>query len=115
MGSPIFLSTSINADNPRLKLTRKAGLTTECFSIGQALKTTMTNSASSTVLLAVDGMGCGACVAKIEKTAKVVEGVSTVSVDLANKQASIGFSAPADATTIAKAIDAAGYETTILG
>ncbi|WP_022710750.1 heavy-metal-associated domain-containing protein [Pseudochrobactrum sp. AO18b] len=75
----------------------------------------MTQSVSSTVLLSVDGMGCGSCVAKIEKTAKAVEGVSTVSVDLAKKQASIGFSAPANAETIAKAIDAAGYETKILG
>lgn len=74
----------------------------------------MTNSSSSTVLLSVDGMGCGACAAKIEKTAMAIEGVSTVSVDLANKQASIGFSAPAEATVIAKAIDAAGYETKIL-
>ncbi|HWD14506.1 heavy metal-associated domain-containing protein [Pseudochrobactrum sp. sp1633] len=75
----------------------------------------MTNSASSFVTLSVGGMGCGACVAKIEKIAKTVDGVSTVSVDLPNKQASIGFSAPADAATIAKAIDAAGYETQILG
>lgn len=75
----------------------------------------MTHSASSTVLLSVDGMGCGACVAKIEKTTKAIDGVSTVHVDLANKQVSVGFSAPADATAIAKAIDDAGYATTTLG
>ncbi|MBX8813099.1 heavy-metal-associated domain-containing protein [Pseudochrobactrum algeriensis] len=99
----------------RLKLTRKAGLPQAGLSARSALKIIMTQSVSSTVLLSVDGMGCGSCVAKIEKTAKAVEGVSTVSVDLAKKQASIGFSAPADAAAIAKAIDAAGYETKILG
>lgn len=75
----------------------------------------MTNSASAVVTLAIEGMGCGACVAKIEKTAQSVAGVSDITIDLANKQASIRFAPPADAASIAKAIDEAGYETQITG
>lgn len=71
-------------------------------------------SNSSVVTFTVKGMGCGACAAKIEKAVTALAGVSEITFDLAVKQASIHFNAPADATTIAKTIDAAGYETTRL-
>lgn len=72
----------------------------------------MTNS--STVTFTIERMGCGACAAKIEKTVKALEGVSDINIDMASKQASICFSAPAHAETIASAIHAAGYQTQVL-
>lgn len=71
-------------------------------------------SNSSSVTFAVKGMGCGACAAKIEKAVTGIAGVSAITFDIPAKQASIQYSAPADASNIAAAIDNAGYETTIL-
>ena len=55
----------------------------------------------------VDGMTCAACVAHVEKAVKSVEGVEEVSVSLLTN--SMGVSGNADAASICKAVEDAGY------
>lgn len=55
----------------------------------------------------VDGMTCAACVAHVEKAVKSVEGVEEVSVSLLTN--SMGVSGNADAASICKAVENAGY------
>lgn len=60
------------------------------------------------VQLHIDGMSCASCVGRIEKALKQVEGVSSVSVNLANETASVGGTATN--TALATALNRAGYQ-----
>ena len=66
--------------------------------------------------LTVKGMSCGGCVRHVETALKKVDGVGSVTVDLAKGKASVEYD-PAKATpeALKKAVDAAGYPTTIGG
>ena len=57
----------------------------------------------------VDGMSCGGCVGRVERALTGVAGVSSASVNLANKRAEIAFSGEPDAQAVASALDTAGY------
>lgn len=59
------------------------------------------------VTLMIDGMGCAACVGRIERALKKIPGVTAVAVNLSTEQASI--SGTADPHTLIKAIAEAGY------
>ena len=63
----------------------------------------------------VQGMGCAACVARVENTLKACKGVSGVSVSLASNSAQVDFDP--DQTTPAElqqAVRNAGYELNVV-
>lgn len=57
----------------------------------------------------VTGMGCSACVKRVEKAASKVEGVTEVSVNLLTETMEVFFSAPATVEEITEAVKKAGY------
>jgi len=61
--------------------------------------------------LAVKGMACASCVARVEKAILAVPGIASASVNLATEQAEVVFSGVPDLSTVALAIDRAGYRT----
>ena len=59
----------------------------------------------------VKGLGCAACVARVENTLKAVEGVADCSVSLASNSASVEYdNATTSAEKLQKAIQDAGYD-----
>ncbi len=56
----------------------------------------------------IEGMMCAHCCARVEKALKAVEGVESVTVDLAAKTAEVTGSASASA--LKKAVTDAGYQ-----
>jgi P-type Cu+ transporter len=58
-------------------------------------------------LLAIDGLHCAACVARVESALRGVPGVSQVSVNLASHEARVEASAPLEALQLA--VEKAGY------
>lgn len=65
-----------------------------------------------TYTLTIEGMSCGHCKARVEKALEGVEGVSSVSVDLADKSARVEGSDALSPAALAKAVSAAGYAVT---
>jgi heavy metal translocating P-type ATPase len=64
-----------------------------------------------TIDLAVEGMTCASCVARIEKALKAVPGVTAANVNLATERANVRVVAGAvDAADLEKAVAAVGYE-----
>ena len=64
--------------------------------------------------LNVQGMSCGHCVQHVEAALKKVAGVGSVSVDLAKGKASVEYDpVKTKPEALKKAVDAAGYPTTI--
>jgi len=61
-------------------------------------------------VLKVDGMSCGHCVSSIEKNVGELTGVSTVKVDLANKEVSVEFDNAATLVQIKETIEDQGYD-----
>ena len=70
--------------------------------------------ANQTRIINIDGMTCGGCVASVHKATDGIDGVETISVDLANNLATVTFD---DTKTtieeIATAIDDAGFDATV--
>ncbi len=60
------------------------------------------------VELAIDGMTCASCVARVERALAAVPGVASATVNLATERATVQGSA--DATALIKAVEAAGYD-----
>ncbi|HEX6929157.1 MAG TPA: heavy metal translocating P-type ATPase [Gammaproteobacteria bacterium] len=67
-----------------------------------------------TVELAIDGMTCASCVARVEKALRAVPGVMTASVNLATEKARIETNG-ADIAGLISAVRAAGYQATPVG
>ncbi|WP_430677324.1 heavy metal translocating P-type ATPase [Mesorhizobium album] len=64
-----------------------------------------------TIELAIDGMTCASCVARIERALKAEPGVTQAIVNLATERASVRVVAgAADVSVLAKVISEAGYE-----
>ncbi len=61
--------------------------------------------------IAIEGMSCGHCVARVEKALKSVTGVTAVEVSLAEKSASVTGEGLAD-EALRAAVEDAGYEVT---
>lgn len=59
--------------------------------------------------LTVEGMTCASCVARVEKTIQKIEGVESVSVNLATEKAAISFTKKTDLNLIASVVEEAGY------
>jgi copper chaperone len=69
----------------------------------------------TTINLTVKGMSCGGCVRHVETALKKVAGVGAVSVDLAKGKASVEYDpVKTKPEALKKAVDAAGYPTTIV-
>lgn len=69
------------------------------------------NAGAKSVVVPIQGMSCGACVANVKRTLKSVEGVKEVEVSLENKQARIQFdAAKVKPEGLAAAIQKAGYK-----
>src|SRR6476659_2505777 len=59
--------------------------------------------------LAIEGMTCAACVARVEKALAGVPGVTRASVNLATERAEVEFAGAPDLAAARRAVDAAGY------
>ncbi len=63
---------------------------------------------SQTVDLAIEGMTCASCVARVERALTAVPGVASASVNLATERATV--TGTADAALLQKAVEAVGYD-----
>ncbi len=66
-------------------------------------------SADSAISLPIEGMTCASCVARIERTLGKIEGVQSVSVNLATERADIRVSKAVDRNELVQAVETAGY------
>ncbi len=57
----------------------------------------------------IEGMSCASCVGRVEKTLSALAGVRDASANLANETVQISFDAPVQTSTIAHALENAGY------
>ncbi|MGO3891460.1 MAG: heavy metal translocating P-type ATPase [Paenalcaligenes sp.] len=68
------------------------------------------NSApTATISLPIEGMTCASCVGRVEAALSKVEGVSTVSVNLATERADIQASGQIDRQALVQAVEKSGY------
>ncbi|MBD7988133.1 cadmium-translocating P-type ATPase [Luteimonas sp. Sa2BVA3] len=65
-----------------------------------------------TLELAIDGMTCASCVARVERALQAVPGVSAAAVNLATERATVRGAA--DAALLLAAVDRAGYDARVL-
>ena len=72
-------------------------------------KSEMTASAEKMVVLNVEGMTCGHCVARVQKALDAAPGVETARVDLESGTAEVRFGAETDPATLIEVIEASGY------
>jgi Cu+-exporting ATPase len=64
--------------------------------------------------LAIEGMTCSSCVARVEKKLNAVPGV-TATVNLTTEKAHVELSGPVDDEALVAAVERAGYGATVLG
>lgn len=70
---------------------------------------------SETIELAIKGMTCASCVARIERALKAVPGVSSAAVNLATERATVTIVAGAvELSSLEAAVHAAGYEARLI-
>ncbi|WP_196251760.1 heavy-metal-associated domain-containing protein, partial [Burkholderia glumae] len=67
-----------------------------------------------TTELRIEGMTCGGCARRVERTLAQIPGVATAQVDLEAKTASVTCLPDVDAKTLAEAVTAAGYPARVL-
>lgn len=67
------------------------------------------DSFESTLSLPIEGMTCASCVGRVEKSISGVEGVHSVSVNLATERATIIADDRVERADLANAVEAAGY------
>lgn len=72
--------------------------------------TSDTDTTTATISLPIEGMNCASCVGRVEAALAKVEGVGSVSVNLATERADIQPSGPIDRQTLVQAVEKAGYE-----
>lgn len=63
----------------------------------------------SNVTMQIEGMSCNHCKAAVERSVAAVDGVQSVKVDLAAKQAQVEWDAPATLEAIKQAVEDSGY------
>lgn len=68
------------------------------------------NDAETQVSLPIEGMTCASCVGRVEAALTKVEGVESVSVNLATERADILLNTPVERMALIKAIENVGYE-----
>ena len=64
----------------------------------------------ASMTLVVKGMSCMGCVKSVKGVLEAIQGVKSVSVDLASGQTVIEYDTPMDVSLFEKAIDDAGFE-----
>ena len=70
--------------------------------------------AEQTRIINIDGMTCGGCVASVHTATADIEGLNTISIELADNLATVSFDdSKTSAEAIAAAIDDAGFEATV--
>jgi Cu+-exporting ATPase len=75
---------------------------------------TTTAPPTEEVRLAISGMTCASCSARIERKLGRVEGIRSASVNLATEQARVTFSAPLTAARIVQEVERTGYGASLL-
>ena len=65
--------------------------------------------AEASISLPIEGMTCASCVGRVEKALARVEGVGSVSVNLATERADIRPAGPVDRAALVQAVEKAGY------
>lgn len=70
--------------------------------------------ANQTRIINIAGMTCGGCVASVHTATNEIDGVQTISVDLADNLATVTFDdSKTSAEAIATAIEDAGFDATV--
>ncbi|WP_420229417.1 heavy-metal-associated domain-containing protein [Psychrobacter sp. ER1] len=70
--------------------------------------------ADQTRIIKIDGMTCGGCVASVHTATADIDGLETITVDLADNLATVTFDdSKTSAEAIASVIDDAGFEATV--
>ncbi len=64
---------------------------------------------STTFTLPISGMTCASCVCRVEESLARVPGVASVAVNLATEAATVSGGGSLSSSSLAQAIDAAGY------
>ncbi|OCP16335.1 copper-translocating P-type ATPase [Ensifer sp. LC163] len=105
---PGVTSASVNLATERADV-RFDG-TTKTADIVKAIENSGYGAAEESVELAIDGMTCASCVARIEKALKAVPGVTQANVNLATERATVRLTKGiATTTALEEAVRAAGY------
>jgi copper ion binding protein len=74
-------------------------------------KDVVANDKLKTVTIPVEGMTCGACVSRVKKSLRSLDGVTEVSVSLENRNTKVSYSSEKTSPEqIVKAIDDLGYK-----
>lgn len=63
-----------------------------------------------TISLPIEGMTCASCVGRVEAALAKVEGVESVSVNLATERADVRLTGPVDRTALIQAVEKVGYD-----
>ncbi|WP_350283165.1 heavy metal translocating P-type ATPase [Nitrosomonas sp.] len=63
-----------------------------------------------TISLPIEGMTCASCVGRVEAALAKVEGVESVSVNLATERADVHLTGPVDRTALIRAVEKVGYD-----
>ncbi|MEV0249888.1 heavy metal-associated domain-containing protein [Nocardia sp. NPDC050712] len=67
------------------------------------------STAASTATVTVTGMTCGGCANSVRTEVGRIDGVTSVDIDLASGQVTVGSAAPVTHDTLAAAVTKAGY------
>jgi len=106
---PGVTSASVNLATERADV-RFDG-TTKTADIVKAIENSGYGAAEESIELAIEGMTCASCVARIEKALKAVPGVTGASVNLATERASVRLTKGiATSASLEQAVRAAGYD-----
>ncbi|RDL48358.1 Copper-transporting P-type ATPase [Ensifer sp. M14] len=106
---PGVTSASVNLATERADV-RFDG-TTKTADIVKAIENSGYGAAEESVELAIEGMTCASCVARIEKALKAVPGVTEANVNLATERASVRLTkGVVTAASLEEAVRAAGYD-----
>ncbi len=63
-----------------------------------------------TISLPIEGMTCASCVGRVEAALAKVEGVESVSINLATERADVRLTGPVDRTALIQAVEKVGYD-----
>ncbi|MBL0734165.1 MULTISPECIES: heavy metal translocating P-type ATPase [Stenotrophomonas] len=73
-------------------------------------RATAAPASPATISLPIEGMTCASCVGRVEAALSKVEGVGSVSVNLATERADIRPSGPVDRAALIQAVERVGYD-----
>lgn len=102
---PGVTAASVNLATERAEVT---GLGLDRAALVKAVGDVGYDVASPPVDLAIEGMTCASCVARVERALKSVPGVTDATVNLATERAHV--TGLADLTALIRAVEAVGYE-----